>query len=161
YDPRRHALVLFGGLGATGMAFADTWIYGADGTWSLLHVQSAPTARSSAGLAYDYFRDALELYGGKDSASGQALSDLWGLPGGRAAWRPLPSSPPVPVVVAPHLLFDGRNTLLVGSDELNMTEVKIWRSDPGVFTEIMPMAANSAPTQRSDFAAAFDREAGT
>jgi hypothetical protein len=160
YHPRRRALVLFGGLGPGGQALGDMWMFGASGTWTPLPLGTGPSPRSEAAIVYDYFRDALELYGGKDGASGLPLSDLWELPAAGSAFLPRIYNPPVPVVSPPRLVFDGRNTFLVGSDETTQSAVKVYRADAAAFTEVAPGFGTMSPLRRVVFSAAFDQKAG-
>lgn len=159
YDPRRRALVLFGGLSSGSQATFDTWVFDRNGTWSRLVLPSSPPARGGAALVYDTFRDAVELYGGRESPVGPPLSDSWELPLGEAGWRSRGLGATPPVVAAPRLVFDGRYTLLIGSDEVAQTPIKVYRADAASWTELVP-PTSTPPSRRSDFSAAFDRTSG-
>lgn len=158
YHPRRKAMVLFGGLGANGQALADMWIYDASAGWSPVPLTSAPTPRHRAAIVYDYARGVLELYGGQNPGLTQPLSDFWELPADSSAWSVRAFNPPVPVVSPPRLIYDGANTLLIGSDESNQSTAKVWRADIPMWTELMGTAPQ--PSQRNSFAAALDRQGG-
>lgn len=159
YDPRRRALVLFGGLSGASQATADTWVFDKNGTWSRLVLPSSPSPRGGVALTYDSFRDAIELYGGRTSTTGQPLSDTWELALGDTDWRPRGLGATPPIVAAPRLVFDGRYTLLVGSDETAQTPIKVYRADAAAWTELAP-PTSMPPSRRSDFAASFDRTSG-
>ena len=81
YDSKRGLVILFGGVGATGM-LGDTWAY--DGTqWTRL-AETGPDARAMGYLAYDRKRDRVVLFGGRKGWPND-LNDTWEWDG--AMWR--------------------------------------------------------------------------
>jgi hypothetical protein len=159
YDPRRRALVLFGGQTGAAQAASDTWVFGRDGSWSRLVLAPSPSPRGGAAIVYDTFRDAVQLHGGRDVSTGQPLSDTWELPPADADWRPRLLGAP-PVVNTPRLVFDGRYTLLIGSDETAQTPIKVYRADASSWTELAP-PTSIPPSRRSEVSAVYDRSVGT
>ena len=157
YHPRRRAVALFGGLSteAGSKGLADLWVLDQSGAWSSISQPTAPSARGAAALAYDTRADSLILYGGRQAAQTQPLSDVWELPGESSTWLPRTLTLAAPVVANPRMVFDGRYVLLVGSDESNPTTIKVWRLDSN-FTELPPPGGNTAPIRRSDFSVSFD-----
>lgn len=156
YHARRHAVALFGGLATDGnKGLDDLWVLDQTGAWSSINQPTAPSARGGVALAYDSRVDSLVLYGGRTSAQGLPLSDVWDLPGDTSTWVPRTLGMAAPVVANPRMVFDGRYVLLVGSDEANPTTIKVWRLDT-TFTELPPPNGNTAPIRRNDFAVSFD-----
>ncbi len=80
YDPVRHRLVVFAGLGGGDDEFADLWaleLGDTPPTWTLLAaaVPGAPSKRRWPSLDYDPVRDRLISYGGLDETG--TLDETW------------------------------------------------------------------------------------
>ncbi len=84
YDAKRNRVIMFGGLGPSGM-LGDTWSW--DGrVWTKL-VDTSPTGpdpRAMGYLAYDKRRDRIVLFGGRKGWP-HDLNDTWEFDG--TAWR--------------------------------------------------------------------------
>jgi hypothetical protein len=73
FDPKLHAVVLFGG-GSGGIEQDTTWAWnGSD--WEQLFPAQSPEAREGAGIAYDVALGRLFLFGGQDR--NVLLNDTW------------------------------------------------------------------------------------
>jgi hypothetical protein len=68
-DSADGALLLFGGLNATGGVLGDTWAFSA-GAWTKLAPTTSPSNRSSAGMTYDASDGYVLLFGGSGVAGG-------------------------------------------------------------------------------------------
>lgn len=108
YDYADKYVVLFGGLAVKSGSYlddrADTWTFHG-GTWSNITTTAgtAPTARFSAAMAYDFPDHEVIMFGGEDVVQGtlsvtiNMLSDTWAFSGG--TWKDLTSTagtPPSP-----------------------------------------------------------------
>src|SRR5215208_4395942 len=71
YSERRRT-VLFGGVGAAGQSFDDTWEW--DGEFWTQMADIGPAARSSHGMCFDANRRKTFLFGG---IGGAELADSW------------------------------------------------------------------------------------
>lgn len=71
-------VMMFGGAGSGGTAFADTWTYDHN-VWHKLAVSAAPHARSGATMAFDSTCGLVLLYGGEVSTQTSATyyKDSW------------------------------------------------------------------------------------
>lgn len=87
YDPKREAVVLFGGLDAADVPLNDVWIW-KDG-WSQLTLPDGPTGRSNHQLLR--VADGVMLYGGLDGA-GVHTRETWLLHSRPDAWERLADS---------------------------------------------------------------------
>lgn len=77
-DARRQRVVLFGGAGAPGQSFADTWEF--DGrAWAPVIVDGGPSARSGHAMAYDPVAREVVLFGGvhPESPPNRTFDDTW------------------------------------------------------------------------------------
>lgn len=153
YHARRHSVALFGGIGADGTAQSDLWVLDQTGAWSKIAQPSTPPARGGAALAYDLRVDSLLMYGGTTGT--QPLSDLWELPGDSNTWNLRTLGMPVPVVLKPRMVYDGRYVLLIGSDEASPVDIRVWRLE-SMWTAMPPPAGNTPPSRRTDFALSYD-----
>lgn len=87
-DPRTAKLELFGGLRLETNGTAQTQVYAADtwefdgSAWKQITTDGAPDPRENGGMAYDYSRYELVLFGGY---AGHFFSDVWTLTNG--TWR--------------------------------------------------------------------------
>jgi hypothetical protein len=106
YDERRGRVVVFGGAGAAQPGtrphmLDDTWEF--DGSkWARRETKGAkPSARASAGAAYDSRRGRLIIFGGADSAG--FLGDTWAWDG--VSWTKLSGSGPEPRVMG-YMAYD-------------------------------------------------------
>lgn len=82
YDAKRHRVILFGGLDASGFK-GDTWAW--DGSaWQKL-ADTGPDPRAMGYLAYDKQRDRIVLFGGRKGWPNGDLNDTWEFDG--ASWR--------------------------------------------------------------------------
>lgn len=77
YDEGNARTVLFGGFGAGGVYFGDTWLW--DGsTWTNAAPATAPAARLGHGLVYDRARGRVVLFGGGvGGGSGVDVDETW------------------------------------------------------------------------------------
>jgi len=74
-DAQSDRIILFGGARTVGPS-DETWSYDVNAnTWANLNPATAPTARSSASLAYDSESDRVILFGGVDAAG--ANGETW------------------------------------------------------------------------------------
>jgi hypothetical protein len=96
YDPIGQVIVLYGGRDNL-IAYGDTWTFNGS-SWTLKSVgdpagQSAPLARSGAGMTYDPAIGGLILFGGNLEQNNTYANDTWNWDGN--AWTQLhpPSSP--------------------------------------------------------------------
>jgi len=92
FDPRLHALVLFGGIATNGTFLNDTWTY-AHGVWTELALPVAPSPRSGPSMVWDSEDGYLLLFGGGTPGS-STLNDTWKFVHGH--WVPVTprNSPP-------------------------------------------------------------------
>lgn len=106
YDASRQRVLLFGGYCGTGCALADTWEWdGANGTWTQRTPALAPTARFSAGLAYDGARQRAVLFGGRTLAA--RANDHWEWDGAAGTWTQRTGLGVVPSARSAHrLIYD-------------------------------------------------------
>lgn len=104
-DTMRDRILFFGGRDRESSGgyvnYADVWAYDlATDAWSeVVTSGAAPSARSSAVIAYDVTRDRVVMFGGNTSTSGLSLTgvgDLWELDLASGAWRELTSSGEAP-----------------------------------------------------------------
>jgi hypothetical protein len=65
---------MFGGMGASGAVFRETWTF--DGTHWTHRQDVGPAARFSHGMSFDAVRRSIVLFGGRD-ATGNPLGDTW------------------------------------------------------------------------------------
>lgn len=118
YDAGRERVVLFGGLGASGL-LGDTWTW--DGqTWRQQSSTLSPSARYGATMVYDAARGNVVLFGGKAqiTAGNQGdVNDTWVWNG--SAWSPVAAAGPPPrhfAAMAYHAVIEG-TVLFGGSDD--------------------------------------------
>jgi hypothetical protein len=113
YDPLREEIVLYGGRDRPGdndsyVIYGDTWLW--DGGWEFTG-SYGPAPRYQHGLAYDYIRWTVVMFGGMDNS--QYYSDTWVLDGD--GWRELtlvehPGARALPGLVGTHdrvILYGG------------------------------------------------------
>jgi hypothetical protein len=83
YDAADGVVVLFGGIGSGSAVLGDTWTY-SGGAWTALGGPgfTAPSPRSSAGMAFDASDAYTVLFGG-ESAAHAPLGDTWTFSAGR------------------------------------------------------------------------------
>jgi hypothetical protein len=93
WDSADGYVLLFGGSNAYGVYGGDTWIY-QTGAWTQLHPLTAPEGRDSSGLAYDWWDNAVVLFGGYTPGTGGFLNDTWLFKAG--VWTQLTISGPSP-----------------------------------------------------------------
>lgn len=129
YEPRRHAVVMFGGTGAEPLG--DLWAW--DGrAWSQLSA-TGPAPRELSILAYDSRRRRLVLAGGRSrTATGsETLTDTWEWDG--RAWNRREVVGPTPRVHAVGDFDAARGRLVVygGVDDAGRTLTDTWEWDGG------------------------------
>ena len=110
YDPRRGAVVLFGGVAPTSfpsLHLQDTWELRGN-QWAQVATSTAPSPRAGASLAFDPRAQGIVLFGGSLNLS--VLGDTWSFDG--AQWTPLASSGPAPRSEAA-LAFDPQRQAMV------------------------------------------------
>jgi hypothetical protein len=158
YDPVRHRMLTFGGIGSGNAVNSDLYALTLTGTptWSLLSTNvSHPAARSRASIAYDSVRDRLILYGGF-SAGGTWFTDVWAYSlGGNGTWSQL-----FPGGTSPLTGYDQRaiydpvrdRLLVVGGDAL------VWALpfSGGAFNWSFITLGGTAPTMFFGFSAVYD-----
>ena len=149
------AIVLFGGLGASGY-LSDTWRF-LDGRWTNVTYLSAslfPTARGSATLTDDPADGYLVLFGGR-TASG-LLSDTWAY--GNGHWKRITvtgSSPSGRLGAA--ATYDPSNAvvdLFGGKDATGTLLNDTWRYSGGRWTAVPP---GPAPPARANASFVYDQ----
>jgi hypothetical protein len=148
YDSARHNVVLFGGLGSTGL-LDDTWTW--DGAVWTPHrgMTATPPARKSAAIAYDEDSHLVLLFGGI-TAGGQA-GDSWSWDG--SAWQNLhpahapPAREGATMVYDPAaqgiILFGGMNAAPPKPTALNDT----WQWKGGDWTQLQPAQSPAGGTR--------------
>jgi hypothetical protein len=126
FDELNNRLLFFGGLGANGVSFNDTWVLvGADGTsgapqWIQLVTQNTPAPHRGHAGAYDAVNNRLIVYGGclgqctPMDNSVYVLSNANGL-GGTPVWQLLSPTGSAPTVRDDHTAVyePGSNRLIV------------------------------------------------
>jgi len=142
YDERRGRVVVFGGAaagrpGTRPPMLDDTWEFDGAG-WSRREIKGEkPSARASAGVAYDSRRGRVIIFGGADSTG--FVGDTWAWDG--ATWTKLASTGPEPRVMGYMaydksrdrvVLFGGRKGYPDG--DLNDT----WEFDGARWTRVIP-----------------------
>jgi hypothetical protein len=80
YDPKVHAVVLFGGVGQYGTLSSETWLWKSS-AWHLQGSTKAPSPRSYPAMTYDTKSQTVVLFGGFVNSSAQTSAELW-------AWSP-------------------------------------------------------------------------
>jgi len=89
YDPRRHVVVMFGGVGARNAILDDTWEW--DGRqWKPVGTATAPTPRFDTNMSYDPARGRLILFGGRERQAN--VGDTWAYDG--QAWTRIDTAGP-------------------------------------------------------------------
>ncbi|HYA57272.1 MAG TPA: kelch repeat-containing protein [Thermoplasmata archaeon] len=90
-DPQGPGALLFGGCLGTGCTPTnDTWRF-SGGVWTLLHLSTAPPARSFAAMSWDTEAQEVLLFGGNGTSG--LLNDTWTFSGGSWSKLHLTSSP--------------------------------------------------------------------
>ena len=145
YDTSDGYVVLFGGLGATGVALGDTWIF-TDGNWTLLHPTTSPAARYGAMMAYDVADGYVLLFGGTNGAT--HFSDTWIFQGG--VWSQLEdkSGGPSPSARAfSGLAWDNKTgyVMLFGGTSGSAALGDTWSYLGGFWTDLEPTGTPALP----------------
>ncbi len=157
YDAHEKEGVYFGGsvLGPDGkpLHFADTWIW--SGGWATLPTDVAPTARSSAMMAYDAAHKQVILFGGL--AKSGPVGDTWRFRNN--AWEPVDASGPPPRFGG-GLVYDSHREVLVlfggnGDPELF---ADTWTWDGRSWQQQSPA---HSPSPRYGHATVFDADRNT
>jgi hypothetical protein len=110
FDAARGRTVLFGGVGADGVALADTWEYSAgSGTWSHVETTGQIPARTGHVLAYDSTRSRMMVVGGLSYQSSgkvtEGFDDVWEYAATTGAWTPLAATAG-PAITVRGMTFD-------------------------------------------------------
>jgi hypothetical protein len=108
YDEKRKRTVLFGGTGNNGpqSIFGDTWEF--DGKQWTKVLNEGPSARASAGYAYDSDKGTLIIFGGMSKDG--FVNDTWSYDG--AAWKKLSDGGP-PKRAMGYLAYDKERKKLI------------------------------------------------
>lgn len=95
YDEASHQVVLFGGIGAAGMALDDTWTW--DGSaWTQQHPHSSPPARAYAAMTYDPKNRDVVLVGGSSAGASPPTVCSGSVTATGPNATPVPSRAPTP-----------------------------------------------------------------
>jgi hypothetical protein len=138
YCPTQRTLVLFGGLGSSGL-LQDTWQF-LNGTWSELSPYLSPSPREFAGFVYDP-NDGFGLLFGGISASG-TLNDSWSYLNGVwtniTVWSPSSRS-------GAGLTFDAADDVVVlfGGDNGFQPLGDTWRYAANNWSQLLPLPTPS------------------
>jgi len=141
-DEARHQVLLVGGslspLGQVPPVSGDTWIW--DGsTWSQLHPNPSPPARSGAVAAWDPVRSVVVLYGGvglDDKGAPAAFDATWTWNG--SAWKRLAPKTAPPGQRLEAMAWDpgGRSVILLTGASARTPET--WSWDGSSWTRLHP-----------------------
>jgi hypothetical protein len=157
YDRDRHRVVLFGGGGASGTFFQDTWEW--DGlTWeNKTQLPNSPPPRFGHALVYHSGRHRVMLYGGNNAVA--SLDDTWEWDG--LVWSAATPTAEHPPALSRHAMANddarGRVVLFGGMEEWD-TSRRTWEWDGQAWFERFPVSL--LPDSRFDHALAYDRARG-
>ena len=148
YDPATGGVILFGGASAALAAtFADTWLWNGS-NWTQLAPTTSPLARWFHGMATDFARARVVLFGGDDGSVGPTLfRDTWEWNG--SDWAQPTSTPAPPMLTLTAMVWDaardvtvqfGGMTVGLGvSGQTWLFDGTGWRNDPrGVPAALLP-----------------------
>lgn len=162
-DPVGHRVLLIQGGGPLGMPLSDLWQYAAGPGWSPLPSLRGPSPpRLGARCAVTRemmapMRDLALLFGGQESPTAPALTDLLA--------APLPAGPSLMgtgatlpnALRSAQLVSDLSGAYLIGTEEGTAAPLKVWRLDLATPRWVELNAdTTSAPGRRTGFAAALD-----
>jgi len=149
YDSVRQRVVLFGGVGSSGL-LNDTWDW--NGTaWTQRSPATSPSARSDAEMVFDTSRGVAVLVGG-NTASGAAM-DTWEWNG--TNWSPRSPATVPPVRTGYDIAFygNGNKTVLFGGQTAFAGLNDTWYWDGTNWAQQSPAAS---PSTRNHHAMAYD-----
>ncbi len=153
YDAGRAKVVLFGGATTAGVALGDTWEWtatgpGGGGSWAQ-RLAIGPSARISAGAAYDSARQRVVLFGGRVAGSTPS-NQTWEWDG--AKWRLIQTPASPPAMEGDLLAYDvaRQRTVLVSTLSNGLS----WEYDGTTWT-----SAGPAPVASGNVAAAMAYDA--
>jgi hypothetical protein len=155
YDAATDSTVLFGGSSAfvPGVSYDDTWVW--HGGWTQLSPATSPSARGSAGMAYDASTGTVVLFGGEDSATnGSVFGDTWTWDGTTWTQQFPPFSPAARMsrgtmaydpVTETVLLFGGTGADNGDYGGVTYNDTWEWNGRTETWTEVLP---SSSPSPR-------------
>ncbi|MCG8418013.1 MAG: hypothetical protein MJE77_08740 [Proteobacteria bacterium] len=148
YDEVRHWIVLFGGNGANGAKYGDTWIWDGAEWIELFPPGPVPAARAGHAMSYDAARDRIVLFGGDQR------SDTWEWNGKQ--WIAMAPASPSPRPLEHHAMaYDkmrGR-VILFGGKAFSPYD-SMWEWDGEQWTRITPI--DLSPSPRSSHTMAYN-----
>lgn len=154
WDAARQRVLLFGGYCGTGCALGDTWEWdGVSGTWTQRTPAVAPTARFSAGMAYDSERQRAVLFGGRTLAA--RVNDHWEWDGAAGTWTQRSGFAVLPSARSAHrLIYDAarRRTVLFGGFAGFFTN-ETWEFDGSAWQQ---RSVSAPPAGRAFFGFDYD-----
>ena len=155
YDARDAYVIAFGGMGPNG-ALGDTWKY-AEGNWSLVLTQTAPSPRWGAAMTYDDSLARIVLFGGENGTA--YFNDTWQYAGG--IWTNVSGShAPSPRAFA-GLTYDANPsdnyTVLFGGTNATTVLSDTWEFHAGTWTTLIT-AQSPVAVYGSSFV--YDRHTG-
>lgn len=149
YDSTRQRVVLFGGVGSSGL-LNDTWEW--NGTaWTQRAPANSPAARSDAEMSFDASRNVSVLVGGT-TASGTA-SDTWEWNGTNWSLRSPATTPPARTGFDVAYYASGTRTVLFGGQTPFSLLNDTWNWDGTNWALQSPAAS---PSARNHHAMAYD-----
>lgn len=165
YVEARHEILLFGGIDQSTGYLSDTWTW-ESGCWAKHTLQSGPTARAHAAMAYDRKLGVVVLTGGDASAPDGTAAfprDTWLWDG--SAWSQGVGSPPMAMPLAAYdddlqtVVLVGFNNLSAGGPGLNGVgaHAEVWSWDGSSWHKVS--SAATGPPSRVQGSLAFDSAA--
>ena len=160
YDPDIHKVILFGGWGAGGARFNDTWAYDpATSIWTNLNPSGIlPSARGGQSMVYDPLVHKVIMFGG--SAASGRLNDTWAYDPSINGWTNLsPAGVPPLARVGQSMVCDSSTSrvILFGGQLADLTCVNdTWVYDPAAnsWTKLTP--TGTLPTARENHSMVYD-----
>ena len=153
YDAERQRVTLFGGVGTRRDMYQDnddTWTW--DGSHWTLVAEGGPPARNAHGMAYDWARQRVVMYGGGITFVGTVFDDTWEWDG--TQWRERHrGSNPGPRAVTSSIAYDRErgNTVLYGDgSHCGFRDTWIWDG------RAWAQADAAGPTPKASAALAYD-----
>ena len=156
YDPATGEMVLFGGLGSSGLPVGDTWIYSGT-TWTQQFPTTSPPARESASMAYDPATGEMVLFGGLAGTNGE-LADTWTYNG--TTWTQQTPATSPPARYGASMAFDpatGQMVLFGGTNGIGSFLADTWTYNGTTWTQQTPA---TSPSAREAASMAYDRTTG-
>jgi hypothetical protein len=159
YDKTSEVMVLFGGNVIGEGLSNETWEYDyAGNNWTRVQTNGTPSARSSAGMAYDLSDDVIVLFGGY--GDGGFLQDTWEYYVDNHTWVEVVTDPHPKEMNSSPMVYDTLTSriMLVG-EEVASSDFQTWKYNPlsKQWTNLDPVAE---PPSRAGHALAFDKKIG-